>query len=121
MQVLEIFDLVRSYFPDANVFASTFDAFTKELLAKKDELDLPVVTKEIGDTWIYGKQTNPYSLHCTKSQLPKTSVQIRQGSQWFKSPALPAFAIGGITMHFLKLISISVLHLMSTSTACWTH
>ncbi len=55
MQVLEIFNLVRGYFPGANVFSSTFDAFTTELLAKKDSLDLPVVTKEIGDTWIYGK------------------------------------------------------------------
>jgi len=53
-QVLHIFDIVRSYFPDANVFASTFDAYTEQLLAKKSQLDLPVVYGEIGDTWIYG-------------------------------------------------------------------
>lgn len=53
-QVLHIFDIVRSYFPGANVFASTFDAYTEQLLAKKSQLDLPVVYGEIGDTWIYG-------------------------------------------------------------------
>ncbi|KAK9915574.1 hypothetical protein WJX75_001002 [Coccomyxa subellipsoidea] len=61
-KVLEIFDLVRTYFPDANVFSSTFDAYTEELLAKKDELDLPVVTKEIGDTWIYGVQSDAHKV-----------------------------------------------------------
>ncbi|EIE25882.1 hypothetical protein COCSUDRAFT_46416 [Coccomyxa subellipsoidea C-169] len=61
-KVLEIFNLVRGYFPGANVFSSTFDAFTTELLAKKDSLDLPVVTKEIGDTWIYGVQSDAHKV-----------------------------------------------------------
>ncbi len=67
MQVQKIFDVVRGYFPGANVFASTFDDFTNQLVAKKDQLDLPVVYGEVGDTWIQGEQPAPrYSLTTQK-------------------------------------------------------
>ncbi|CAL8470098.1 g9640 [Coccomyxa elongata] len=57
-RVQQIFDLVRGYFPGANVFASTFDDFTNQLVAAKDQLDLPVVYSEVGDTWIHGVQSD---------------------------------------------------------------
>ena len=50
-----IFQRVREAFPDANVFASTFDDYTHALVAAAPDLDLPIVTQEIGDTWIYGE------------------------------------------------------------------
>jgi hypothetical protein len=46
---------VRRQFPGAHVQASTFDAFMLPLAqAVRDGLELPVVTHEIGDTWIHG-------------------------------------------------------------------
>lgn len=89
MQVLEIFDLVRTYFPDANVFSSTFDAYTEELLAKKDELDLPVVTKEIGDTWIYGRHAQDPHHHCNRQKYAAGShyAPIAQSPTDLSSPA----------------------------------
>lgn len=67
MQVKEIFDLVRGYFPGANVFASTFDDFTNQLVAMKDQLDFPVVYGEVGDTWIQGEQPAPRSSSLTQT------------------------------------------------------
>lgn len=54
LQALDIFKIVRGNFPDADVFSSTFDNYTEALLEVVDDLNLPVFTEEIGDTWIYG-------------------------------------------------------------------
>lgn len=58
LQALEIFKLVRGNFSDANVFSSTFDNYTEALMGRIGDLNLPVFTEEIGDTWIYGTPSN---------------------------------------------------------------
>ena len=44
-------------FPNAEIIASTFDNFTQHLDGVKDRL--PVVTAEVGDSWIYGVPSDP--------------------------------------------------------------
>ena len=39
---------------------STFDNFTSQLLASGAVDNLPVVTQEIGDTWIYGDPSDAH-------------------------------------------------------------
>lgn len=56
-QVLESHRQLRARFPGAEVSASTLDAFAAALLTIKHRL--PVVTGEIGDTWIHGAGTDP--------------------------------------------------------------
>ena len=56
-QVIEIFSETREHFPEANVIASTLDAYARQLTLVKSHL--PVVTEEIGDTWIHGVGTDP--------------------------------------------------------------
>lgn len=51
------YDRIRERFPRCEVQASTMDAFAAQLLKIKDSL--PVVTSEIGDTWIHGVGTDP--------------------------------------------------------------
>jgi hypothetical protein len=53
-QVINIFNMTQRNFPDAHVHVSTLDAFFEQLLAAAPDLDLPVLTEEIGDSWIYG-------------------------------------------------------------------
>ncbi|KAL0047364.1 hypothetical protein WJX82_001496 [Trebouxia sp. C0006] len=53
-EVLDIFQQTQAAFPGAEVFASTLDNFTLALQAALPNLQLPVVTEEIGDTWAYG-------------------------------------------------------------------
>jgi Domain of unknown function (DUF5054) len=56
-QVVDIFEEMRSRVSGARVVASTMDAFARALLAQQS--DLPVVTGEIGDTWIHGVASDP--------------------------------------------------------------
>ncbi|DBA83693.1 TPA: hypothetical protein ACH3X1_006235 [Trebouxia sp. C0004] len=53
-EVLDIFQRTQAAFPGAEVFTSTLDNFTLALQAALPNLQLPVVTEEIGDTWAYG-------------------------------------------------------------------
>ncbi|WP_240233164.1 DUF5054 domain-containing protein [Devosia lacusdianchii] len=46
--------------PDADIGASTLDAFGAEMWARRDSL--PVITQEIGDSWIFGTATDPQKL-----------------------------------------------------------
>jgi hypothetical protein len=55
--VRAIYRQVRDAYPNAEVQASTLDAFARAVLPIKDRL--PVVTAEIGDTWIHGVGTDP--------------------------------------------------------------
>ena len=56
-QIRAVFRAVREAFPGAQVRASTLDAYATALLRIKAHL--PVVTGEIGDTWIHGVGTDP--------------------------------------------------------------
>jgi hypothetical protein len=52
-----IFEHLRKEFPDARVEASTLNEFAKELQQVRS--GLPVVTQEIGDSWIHGAGSDP--------------------------------------------------------------
>ena len=51
------FARLRERFPNAEVIGSTLDAFAKQ--AARVKAQLPVVTGEIGDTWIHGVGSDP--------------------------------------------------------------
>ena len=55
--VAEIYANVRKAFPNADASASTLDRFAGALLPFRESL--PVVTQEIGDSWIHGVGTDP--------------------------------------------------------------
>ena len=51
----EVFSLLGGYFPGSRIRATTFDEYVAALLDDSHVLgSLPVVTQEIGDTWVYG-------------------------------------------------------------------
>jgi hypothetical protein len=56
-EVHEAFAAMRKRFPEAKIIASTMDAFAERLLTI--ESTLPVVSQELGDTWIHGVGTDP--------------------------------------------------------------
>ncbi len=63
-EVRAIFDALRRRWPAAEVRASDFDAFAAPLAAaaRAGEVSLPVVTAEIGDSWIHGVASDPGKL-----------------------------------------------------------
>lgn len=56
----EEFDRLRKLFPGAKVIASTMDAFAEKLISVKHKL--PVLTEEIGDSWIHGTAADPMKM-----------------------------------------------------------
>lgn len=59
-----IFNAAQSFFPNAKVEASTFDAFIEgaaRFVATQPD-SLPLLEMEIGDTWIYGCASDPKKL-----------------------------------------------------------
>jgi len=79
-QVLGVYHELQRQFPAARLFASTLDAFALKL--RPVHGSLPVVTQEIGDSWIHGVGTDPIKV----SRFKELS-RLRQ--RWLKdSPAL---------------------------------
>lgn len=56
-EVIELFETLRRNYPGAIVKASTFEDFARDASAVFDRL--PVITQEIGDTWIHGPASDP--------------------------------------------------------------
>ena len=73
--IIKQFEELKKQYPDAIVKASTLDGFAEKLVRVKDKL--PLVTEEIGDTWIHGAATDPIVV----SQY-KTLVRLQQ--KWIK-------------------------------------
>lgn len=81
-QVLSVYSDVRKKFPAAEVFASTLDEFAAKLAPIRDTF--PVVSAEIGDTWIHGVGSDPIKV----SRFKELS-RLRAG--WLQAtPALAA-------------------------------
>ncbi|MFD0711503.1 DUF5054 domain-containing protein [Paenibacillus sp. GCM10027626] len=51
------FERLSAIYPNAQIIASTMDAFAEQLI--KIQHTLPIVTEEIGDSWIHGVATDP--------------------------------------------------------------
>jgi hypothetical protein len=56
-QIKEQFARLAVQFPEADIRASTMDAYAERLVAHESQL--PVLSEEIGDTWIHGAGTDP--------------------------------------------------------------
>ena len=59
---------VRALFPDGEIRAATVDDLAREVAKMKD---LPVVEREIGDTWIHGAGTDPEKVSRYRKVLRK--------------------------------------------------
>lgn len=72
------FEKLRKKFPGAKIQASTLDAFAKKLIQVKEKL--PVLTEEIGDTWIHGIGTDPKKVSHYRQLLRLRDKWIEEGS-----------------------------------------
>ena len=80
-EVHEAFAAMRRRFPNAKMIASTMDAFAEHLLTI--EPTLPIVTQELGDTWIQGVGTDP-----TKVSQFRELSRLRR--EWQESSSVSA-------------------------------
>lgn len=56
---VEHFRAIQLEFPGARIVGSTFDKYIAALESSGAAVNLPVLTQEIGDTWIYGDPSDP--------------------------------------------------------------
>ena len=83
------FDIFGSAFPNARVEASTLDAFFAALEPHRGRL--PVVTAEIGDTWLYGSGSDPAKTAAMRAMMRHRTACVRRGRAACAEPHLEAF------------------------------
>ncbi len=79
-------------YPGAEIVSGTMDEFAEIVLAHKEEL--PVVTEELGDTWIHGVSTDPYKTAAYYELLRLRDQWEQQDPAVVDSPAWREFCRG---------------------------
>jgi hypothetical protein len=75
------FERLREKYPGAEICASTLDAFAAGL--KRIRGRLPIVTEEIGDTWIHGTGSDPKKVSALKALVRLDRAWVKDGT-WAK-------------------------------------
>ncbi len=85
-QVRDVYREIRALIPGARIFASTLSDFAGHL--EKVRLSLPIITGEIGDTWIHGVGSDPIKVSRYRELLRLRTEWLSSGKasyqdQWF--------------------------------------
>lgn len=78
-QIAAIYAGLKERYPNAELISSSLDKLTEEILASCK--DLPVVTQEIGDTWMYGVASDP-------EKIARMRLLMRLRNQWIAAGKL---------------------------------
>ena len=81
-EVLESIAILKTNFPGAEIISGTFDDFVKAILPMRDAL--PLITEEIGDTWIHGGASSDIYRYDTNSSFCRTVATDAWKSQTFR-------------------------------------
>jgi hypothetical protein len=104
-EIAAIYARLHTQFPNATIHASHMSEVADATDSVRNRL--PVVTQEIGDTWIYGVPSDPY-----KVARYREGARLRQ--QWI---AEKKFASGDATdLQFLRRFSLAIEHTWGTDT-----
>lgn len=90
-QVKAIYADLRKRYPKAQLICASFNEIAKELLAIQESL--PVVTSEIGDTWIYGYGGAPIRMAKFRALSTLYSKWLKEGKLEQASDASLNFAL----------------------------
>jgi hypothetical protein len=107
-EIHKIYAGLRQRFPNAEVTASNLTGIANAVEPYRNRL--PVVTQEIGDTWIYGVPSDPL-------KVARYLEVARLRSEWIRNRKLQA---GGATdLAFLSSFLLEVEHTWGTDTKTW--
>ena len=104
-EIAAIYSRLRTQFPAAEIIASNMN----EVAAEVDRVRnyLPIVTAEIGDTWIYGCASDPYKVARYREAARLRKEWVSQGR----------FAVGDSTdLNLLRHLLLAVEHTWGTDT-----
>ncbi|MGN0885627.1 MAG: hypothetical protein ACI4RT_01390 [Candidatus Spyradenecus sp.] len=77
-QAKEVYADLRKRYPNAQAISTTLDTLGEELAKHREEL--PVITSEIGDTWIYGYASEPARMARFRALMRKYAEWIAEGN-----------------------------------------
>ena len=97
-QVKSIYAELRKKYPQAQLIPASFNEIAHELEAIKETL--PVVTSEIGDTWIYGYGSSPIRMAKFRALSSLYTKWLKEGMKQDSDESLSfALQLGLITEH----------------------
>jgi len=90
-QIAKIYSDLRKQFPNAEVSASTFNAVATEISTIRKQL--PVVTQELGDTWIHGVGSDPLKISKFREISRLRNIWLKDKTLQFGDASDLAFGI----------------------------
>jgi hypothetical protein len=107
-EITNIYADLAARFPNAEIVAGNLSEMANALAPYRDKL--PVVTEEIGDTWIYGVASDPLKVARYRELSRLRDVWIERGE----------FASGDATdLQFLRHVLLEAEHTWGTDTKTW--
>lgn len=85
----DLFETLAARYPNAHIEAGTLEDFA--LKVREIKHTLPVITEEIGDTWIHGVATDPWKVSCFRRLLQLKEAWIASGQLLVDSPSYDVF------------------------------
>lgn len=107
-EINQIYSRLRQQFPKAAIQASTLTEIAQAVAPLRNRL--PVVTQEIGDTWIYGVPSDPVKVARYRELVRLRRSWIRDG-QWKVGDASD--------LAFLRRFALAAEHTWGTDTKTW--
>ncbi len=107
-EIRRIYSRLRQQFPNARVRAATLTDIANALAPFKTSL--PVVTQEIGDTWIYGPPSDP-----VKVARYREIMRLRR--EWVDNGKLKSGGASDIAL--LRRFALAAEHTWGTDTKTW--
>ncbi len=107
-EIRKIYADLRQQFPNASIKASNLTDIANAVEPHKSAL--PVLTQEIGDTWIYGVASDPV-------KLARYREVLRLRTEWIRDGKLK---VGDkVDLAFLAKFALAVEHTWGTDTKTW--
>ena len=107
-EIRRIYANLRQQFPNASIQASSLTDIANAVEPHKSAL--PVVTQEIGDTWIYGVSSDPV-------KLARYREALRLRTEWIHDGKLQAG--DKVDLAFLAKFALAAEHTWGTDTKTW--
>jgi len=107
-EIRGIYSDLRQQFPNAAIRASSLTDIANAVEPHKSAL--PVVTQEIGDTWIYGVASDPV-------KLARYREMLRLRTEWIRAGKL--HAADKVDLAFLAKFALAAEHTWGTDTKTW--
>ena len=90
-QIKEIYATAKAKYPNASISATSLNEVARDINTMMDKI--PVVTSEIGDTWVYGFGSSPLRIARYRALSRLFTQWIQSGKMDMNSPATIDFAV----------------------------